>query len=78
MWQQNAAAWAEGLLKQFPMYRDILQPVALAVYEVRYGLSMMLSHAQQDASGGARDPQLSAMLVADAMTFPSHPQQGDP
>lgn len=73
VWQQNAAAWAERLLSQFPMYRDILQPVALAVYEVRFGLSMMLSQAQHKAQ---TDVKLAATLVTDAMAFPSCIQQG--
>ena len=46
-WQQNAGAWAEGLLQRFPLYTDLLQPVALAVYEIRAGLAMIVTAIQQ-------------------------------
>ncbi|KAK9833665.1 hypothetical protein WJX74_002204 [Apatococcus lobatus] len=46
-WQQNAGCWAEGLLERFPLYTDLLQPVALAVYEIRAGLAMIVPAIQQ-------------------------------
>ena len=46
-WQQNAGAWAEGLLQRFPLYTDLLQPVALAVYEIRAGLAIIVTAIQQ-------------------------------
>lgn len=76
VWQQNAAAWTEGLFRQFPLYRDILQPVVLGVYEARYGLSMLLSQAECRAQDVGQKFELAAALVADAMAFPSRVQQG--
>lgn len=76
-WQQIAAAWSEGLLKKFPLYRDLLQPVALAVFEVRHGLSLLLAHAKNKAQSVSRNNQLAAAVVSDAMTFPSRLQQGE-
>ena len=80
IWQQNAAAWSETLLRQFPLYRDLLQPVALAVHEVRYGLSLMLHPAglqTHAATGSAAALRLGPALVADTLTFPSRISQGE-
>ncbi|GAB4814208.1 hypothetical protein N2152v2_001254 [Parachlorella kessleri] len=44
-WQQNAAAWADRLGQQYSAYRDLVQPIQLAVQEVRYGLSLMAGSA---------------------------------
>ncbi len=46
-WQQNAGAWAEGLLDRFPLYADLLQPVVLAVFEIRMGLALLVAAVQQ-------------------------------
>lgn len=79
-WQQNAAAWGDSLLKQFPLYTDLLQPVGLAVHEVRYGLSLMLHSVglEKTARDSAVTSQLGPALVADLLAFPSRPQQGRP
>lgn len=45
VWQQNAAAWVERLGRQYPLYRDVVQPVQLAVQELRYGLALMAGSA---------------------------------
>ncbi len=71
MWQQNASSWVGALLRQHPLYRDVLQPVALAVYEVRCGLSLMV-HAASSRS----DQQFAAAALADCMTYPSSLGQG--
>ena len=76
-WQQNAAAWSEGLLKQFPLYRDLLQPVALAVFEARHGLSLLLAHAKNKAQAFSRNTQLAAAVVTEALAFPSRLHRGD-
>ena len=75
MWQQNAASWSEALLRQHPLYQDLLQPVALAVYEVRCGLSLMLHAAA--ASTGQSDQLEADAVVADCLTFPSSLGQGE-
>lgn len=71
-WQQNASSWCAALLQQHPLYRDLVQPMALAVYEVRCGLSL-LRHA-----ASARPEQLLAdAVLADCMALPSRLGQGD-
>lgn len=70
-WQQNASSWCAALMQQHPLYRDLVQPVALAVYEVRCGLSL-LKHA-----ASARPEQLLAdAVLADCMALPSRLGQG--
>lgn len=70
-WQQNASAWCAALLQQHPLYRDLLQPMALAVYEVRCGLSL-LKHAVAPGP----EQQLADDLLADCLTLPSRLGQG--
>lgn len=67
MWQQNAAAWGERLGRQYPLYRDVVQPVQLAVQELRYGLALMAGSAAVAAE--APGSQLAPVL-ARLMAFP--------
>lgn len=67
VWHQNAAAWAERLGRQHPLYRDVVQPVQLAVGELRYGLSLMAGAAV--VAPGQRGAQLAPVL-ARLMAFP--------
>ncbi len=69
MWQQNADAWACRLLPAFPLYADLLQPVALAVYEMRGGLSM-LAQANSVLQSVEPTKELGAVL-AQLMAFPA-------
>ncbi|KAL0049173.1 hypothetical protein WJX82_008148 [Trebouxia sp. C0006] len=71
VFQQNAASWSDALLQQHPLYRDVLQPVGLAVYEVRCGLSLMAHAAAKKA-----DQELANSTLADCMAFPSSLGQG--
>ena len=70
-WVQSASAWAARLLAAFPLYQDLLQPVALAVSEMRAGLGALAS-AQRSLQTGSRDEQLGA-VVAQLGTFPARP-----
>lgn len=69
MWQQNADAWASRLLPAFPLYADLLQPAALAVYEMRAGFSM-LAHAHTALQTVGTSLKLGAVL-AQLMAFPA-------
>lgn len=40
-WQENAMQFINRLASQFPAYRDVVQPVLLAVYELKFGLSLL-------------------------------------
>jgi hypothetical protein len=67
-WIQNADAWASRLLSSFPLYRDLLQPVALAVQEVRAGLAMQ--HRAMAAAEAADDALQLTGILAQLMSFP--------
>ena len=69
MWQQNADAWASRLLPAFPLYADLLQPDALAVYEMRAGFSM-LTHVHTALQQVGPSLELGAVL-AQLMAFPA-------
>lgn len=66
---QNAEAWASRLLSAFPMYIDLLQPVALAVHEMRAGLAALRS-ASAAAAAADSAQQLNGVL-AQLMSFPA-------
>ena len=70
-WVQSASAWAARLLAAFPLYLDLLQPVALAVCEMRAGLAALAS-AQRSLQTAGRDEQLGA-VVAQLGTLPARP-----
>ncbi len=70
-WVQSASAWAARLLAAFPLYLDLLQPVVLAVSEMRAGLAALAS-AQRSLQTGRQDEQLGA-VVAQLGTFPARP-----
>ena len=72
VWQQNAASWADSLLQQQPLYKDMLQPLALAIYEVRYGLCLMTQSATRRVGQEGLDSALT-----DCLSFPSTLGQGE-
>lgn len=48
-WQENAMQFINRLALEFPAYRDVVQPVQLAVYELKFGLSLLQAgHVQGD------------------------------
>ena len=59
-------------MQQHPLYRDLVQPVALAVFEVRCGLSL-LKHAAR----AQPDQQLADAVLEDCMALPSRQGQGN-
>ena len=71
-WQQNASAWCAALMQQHPLYRDVVQPVAVAVFEVRCGLSLLKHSASQGP-----EQQLADDVLADCMSLPSRLGQGE-
>jgi hypothetical protein len=71
-WVQSASAWAVRLLATFPLYRDLLQPVALAVHEMRTGLAMLFA-ARKGLQSAIQDVQLGA-IVAQIGAFPQRAQ----
>jgi hypothetical protein len=45
-WDGSAAAWSERMQRHFGLYLDVLQPVLLAVLEVRHGLCLLAAGSQ--------------------------------
>ena len=61
-WVASASAWAARLLAAFPLYRDLLQPVVLAVHEMRAGLAMLV-RAQKGLQSAAQDEQMGLVVA---------------
>jgi midasin len=78
MWDGSAAAWAKRMQGIFPDYVDVLQPVHLALLEVRQGLALLVAGsqaAQQAAAAAAADGSSSSSgqlmaLTAGLLSFP--------
>ena len=60
-------------MQQYPLYRDVVQPVALAVSEVRCGLALLVY-----AASSKPDQALADAVLEDCMHLPSHLGQGRP
>ncbi len=69
-WQDAAARWLSGMRVRFAAYRDVLQPLALAVYELKLGLA--LTAASADAGASEPVAALPAALRA-LLSFPAVP-----
>ena len=61
-WVASASAWAVRLLAAFPLYRDLLQPVALAVHEMRAGLATLV-RAQKGMQSAVQDQQMGLVVA---------------
>jgi hypothetical protein len=76
-WDGSAAAWSERMQSQFGLYLDILQPVLLAVLEIRHGFALLTAGsqaAQQAATAVARSGHSSSeqlvCITAGLLSFP--------
>jgi len=70
VWQENAAAAVERMKLQYPWYRDIIQPIQLAVYEIRYGLSLATGAAHLALAGRDGNAALLQSTATNLMAFP--------
>jgi len=61
VWQHSAAQVCHSLLRRYPMYRDLVEPLVTAIYLVKQGLRLLRHHA---ATSSLRDPQGVAMREA--------------
>ena len=74
-WCNNAAAWVDSVMTRFPEYIDLLQPLALAILEIRAGLGLLMSASKEGApvaSSGrhAERPQKVSQALRTLMEFP--------
>lgn len=65
MWDGSAVAWAERIKSNFADYIDILQPVLLAVLEIRHGMALLCA-----GSKAARQAATTAQMLAAAPQQP--------
>ena len=74
-WQENAMLFINRLILEFPAYRDVVQPVLLAVYELKFGLSLLQAgHVQRnvfDNSDVSTGENGFGELLSTLMQFPT-------
>lgn len=73
-WDASAAAWSERMHAQFGLYLDILQPVLLAVLEIRHGLCLLAAGSRAAQQAAAVDMQAAAPSAAGASSGHSSQQ----
>eukprot|EP00798_Chlamydomonas_sp_ICE-L_P024875 gene24875-10536_t len=70
VWQANAGSWLERLVKQYPMYLDIIQPVQLAVEEMRHGMSLLKAAVAVRSPAQQEQLALTSCIASGLMSFP--------
>jgi hypothetical protein len=65
-WDSSAAAWSGRMQVQFGVYLDILQPVLLAVLEIRQGLCLLAAGSKAAQQAAALGAQVSSGSVSSA------------
>ncbi len=78
IWQANAGAWMDRLARQYSAYLDIVQPVQLAVHELRHGLSLLSAAAALSPCGGGGDVGQLPPRVQDLALVPHAPAAAFP
>lgn len=79
VWCANAGAWAARLGSQYAPYLDIVQPVQLAVQELRHGLSLMAAAAPISSTPIFTHAQAGIPLVVSSLLsfpLPAHTLSG--
>ncbi|CAM6097712.1 unnamed protein product [Calypogeia fissa] len=78
-WQGNSENFIRRLSRDFPAYRDFVQPVQQAIYELKFGLSLSVaSNFQVQTLGNdvvKHDSKAVTDLICLLMEFPSRPPQ---
>ncbi|XXG76315.1 hypothetical protein AAC387_Pa08g0684 [Persea americana] len=83
-WQVTSASFIDQLSEEYPEYIDIIQPVQVAIYEIKLGLSVAVSSALQKAYlhevGGNADQILETIysLLQFPRSWPSEAISVDP
>lgn len=64
MWQKTSMSFIEHLTCAYPEYLDIIQPVQVAIYEMKLGLSLILSSTfEKDWLGKLAEDRMEQVLV---------------
>lgn len=66
-WMSTAEAMVDHLTREYPAYRDISQPFQLALEEMRYGFSLLITSLELE---DVADLRAIEGLVADLLAFP--------
>ena len=70
-WQETTLQFIKRVGQKYPLYRDVVQPVQLAAYEMAYGTNIMMTqHAQV-----ARGPHHATLKVLAAKHMATHNPQ---
>ncbi|XP_035825952.1 midasin isoform X2 [Aplysia californica] len=72
VWQDSAQRFLRQLKQKFPLYRDLLCPVHLAIHQVKYGLRLMAHHVECELKSRKLGGVLTLnRLVVSLCSFPS-------
>eukprot|EP00741_Cyanophora_paradoxa_P000351 tig00000403_g342.t1 len=75
-WQDTAARVVERLQRRFRPFRDVAQPIALAIYEIKHGLRLAAGEVMEQArAAGADDAEAPLRLYRGLVAVPL-PQEG--
>lgn len=65
--QATASCFIDRLSEEYGSYVDIIQPIQVAIYEMKLGLALLLSSAlQKDFLGRMQENKVDQILVLDA------------
>lgn len=76
VWQDSALHWVRQMDTRYASYRDVLQPLQLAVFEMKHGVALATAAAAEAAHAAAQTAPGQSPLVTAAcalMAFPSPP-----
>jgi hypothetical protein len=74
VWQDSALHWVRQMDTRYASYRDVLQPLQLAVFEMKHGVALATAAAAEAAHAAAQTVPGQSPLVTAAcalMAFPS-------
>ncbi|KAJ7552525.1 hypothetical protein O6H91_06G059100 [Diphasiastrum complanatum] len=76
-WQENADSFIGVLAEQFSDFRDLVQPIQLGVYEIKFGLSLLLASRLGletfGDNGGSYKADRYAGILCHLMQYPRNP-----
>lgn len=65
--QATASRFIDRLSEEYESYVDVIQPIQVAVYEMKFGLALLMSNTlQKDFLGRVQENTLDPILVLDA------------
>ncbi|KAH8552549.1 hypothetical protein BGW37DRAFT_289741 [Umbelopsis sp. PMI_123] len=62
--QDNTLQFIDRAISKYPMYRDLLQPLLDAVYELKYGVRLMVNNNNRNTSENAENTVIEKIVSA--------------